>query len=251
MYLSLLSTSSNVNELLSTYFQVQGIQHHVCDRVSSLDFHTCTHLILTEPSFIEKESLTCASVFKEYLAKNHEHIHLIPAGTFAESHPNYLDLFNLPIDFTEFLAKLLPVKDPWKIYQEQETTLRQYLSYFFNDHGSQSFMDRAPYFRMTLMSMDKAYNELPHSEEKLCEDLIPMAKRQWAELKRRWDMYICFFQYTPFWIEVEKLDHELGDFSKFFDTHTIFLERELFEEGNFVKRFEQFLVHLKGIKGYC
>ena len=248
MFLSLLSHSSQVNKLLTTYFQAQQIELHIVTHPSSLNYTESSHLILLEPSKVEGQFLFRTSIFKIFLRKQYPDINLIVLGMDLPAHPNCLDLYNLPPDFHNFLSNSLPVTEDWEGPASQEDSLEKQLTYFFKDHGNQSFIDKATYFKMTLTNAYEKLEDPNFSYEWVCDTIFPLAQKQWPELKRRWDMHIFYFQQTPFFPEIKKLDKELGGFGDFFESSEVLLNEELFKNGDFLNRFDQLLARLKEIK---
>ena len=249
MHVAILSHSPNAKFLLRAYLSAQNISFEFIEDPSIYDYTECTYVIVTEPTYIENEPLQCGSVMRNYLKTHFSHLNLILAGILPSTQSNYLDLFQLPQNFSDFTAKLIPLSEHWTIHHLEPNCLQKQLLYFFHDHGKRSFFDSYPNFQTTLEITHKNYINGVTSYVELCKEAIPLAQDQWPELRRRWELYLPLFRQTPFFPEVKKIDRELGDFTEFFQYGDVLQKEELFKSGDFLNRFKNIITDLDKLKG--
>jgi hypothetical protein len=208
------SDNQHVVRILSTYCAQQevGFREISLDRMP--DRLDC--LILIEPRTITHEPYSISTTWKPWLMSHFPHTKLVVAVTGSNTHPNCLDLLNLPENIDAWIDNVLTVSefrlidkridggtdiqfiDPWDFgLPKSGKDLNQQMRKFIRGHGMESsFFDQVTNLRTCLMNY-RHYHETAPDKEKAdaaSEGIV----QNWRLFRARWNHYDLLFDATPF-----------------------------------------------------
>ena len=174
-------------------------------------------LILFSPLYWNDHYLFTDYNWKAFLEQHAGKCKMISAGFYAASELNYLDLLNLPNDFSSFFAKARTAEENWQPIFTDGLDMNQKLKLFFKGHGKESIIPAFSHIiRVTeIVNIEAAEGT---SLEELNRELIEPTNivEKWHIFHNRWQAYYPFFGCLPFFSLFEKIDQTLEKIVRFF-----------------------------------
>ncbi len=165
-------------------------------------------------------------VWQAFLKKKKPNCKLIIAGFKEAVHENYIDLFNLPGNWNDFLDKAKNAGEEWEPIDGGGAELSQKLFRFYEGHGAESLLDIfnkiKNKFHLIKREMEKrklslevtveAYESFSDEPESFWDGL----NAHWNVLMGRWNKYYTLFDYLPFYQLFKEIDSRLRTLNKYF-----------------------------------
>ena len=211
--LSVISNSFRIIECLDKNF----ITNHIIDlnRIKVDDKFYKSYLVI-EPLNVKSIHVNISTVWKRYLTTHSPESKLVVMGFSKFNSRNYIDLLNLPSCFPTYMKNALPVSEKLDICFDGGN-IQEYLKSFFSGHGSNSVLSR---LSQLMQSLNIAQTQIVSKESSFRriwnELLLPYAKPEWVELIKQWNNYYPFFEYLPFYPEIQEIDRKISTISELF-----------------------------------
>lgn len=183
-------------------------------------------LMIFIPIECQRQVVSPVEIWRQFLALEHPKKRLAVAGVEAVEHHNYLDLLDLPRNFSVFFDNLIAVDDPaWKPLETEAIEMREKLRRFYEGHGKESVTYTLSKINRKMAALVQQLKEVDYQQawkeifEPLEGETVAYTEAKWKELHRRWGHYACFFQYLPFKEEMEEVGRRIEHISPFFENN--------------------------------
>lgn len=221
MELLAMASTARFLEAQRGYFERQGVCFTLYTGRDQLSRYSS--LVIFIPVENQGQFVSPAGIWRQFLAKNHPETRLIISGVEAINHHNYLDLLNLPNDFSVFFNNLKAVNEKsWAPIETEALDMRVKLRRFYEGHGRESVTYTLSKIIRKTETLAKRLKEVGYRQawkeifEPLKGETVTYTEEKWNELIRRWEHYAPFFQYLPFKEETEEAGRRIEYISPFF-----------------------------------
>jgi hypothetical protein len=192
------------------------------------------YLLLIEPIQIGSMMYSVSKIWKNYLFVEAPATRLAVAAYGQSSHPNYLNLLDLPDHPKSYFEGLLPVgafspqyaghrtflgqktdvyADPWERFLSMNgQDIKQDLERFIEGHDkSSSFYDTILDIRTNLVNLEYRLKGGGHLNDQ--EKILALKKniyKSWNYMQLRWNYYQQYFRWLPFHHTVVQIQEKLN-----------------------------------------
>lgn len=214
MRLYIVSNNENIMERLRSEWSAR---HELVRMDTAIkDYNGFDAIIVVEPYLINKQYLSIADIWKNYLSRHAPEVKLIVAGFGERSESsNFLPLLNVNahFDLEQFVHQAQAAKKTYAI----DSAINGYdrvsekLKLFFKGHNQEGIIDSISKVRQVLNNAELSL----YGSEKLKRDIEPFEKiwkeRLWSDTKKkafqhfynRWHNYKDYFLPLPFYHELQ------------------------------------------------
>lgn len=172
--------------------------------------------VLFSPMEVGEKIIAPDHIWRQYLRQRQPRLKFFNVSIYPGQHPNYLFLFDLPINFSNKIENALTLNEEWDPFVFGAIDARDRLRDFLLGHGGMSFYK--PLYRLQSLIVDIIAEKttgvayLETWGELGADTLI-----WWTALYTRWQLYLDFFTILPLQKEVEAVDFKLQQIKPFFD----------------------------------
>lgn len=199
-----------LNEARKTYFEQAG---YFCAPYQQTELATDDILLLVTPVRDDEGNwISPETVWKKYLSTHFPNLKVIQAGSNDDiTGKNYLNWFELPVNFEAFVANAAPAKD-WVPYDTQGDNLGETWAKFLDGHDKSGFTD---WFIVAKRRTGISYEHLsqnPASFDEILTDYLndPDTLEAFENMQSRWQRYKFMFSADPRQEELTAFENQLN-----------------------------------------
>ena len=197
------SAAESAAVFLGRQLQQRGLSWQPFELGAAVD---CDVFILLSPVWCNNHFISCDNTWKKYFEINSPDVRFISAGFAELTHKNYIDLLDLPSDFSVFFFNAKRAGEEWKAADTGGLDMSKKLRNFFEGHGHDSIRQIfTPIYRILRIISDEirqgtAYEEL--YSELIAPNYLP---QKWRIFQNRFSNYYPFFACLPFYPDFQQL----------------------------------------------
>ncbi|MBK8705047.1 MAG: hypothetical protein IPN33_16780 [Saprospiraceae bacterium] len=197
------TAGENAAGFLGRQLQLQGLSWNPYELGAAVD---CDVFILLSPVWCNNHFISCDNTWKKYFELNHPDVRFISSGFAELTHKNYIDLLNLPPDFSVFFTNAQRAGEEWEAANTGGLDMSQKLLNFFEGHGHDSIRQIfSPIYRILRIISDEIGQGTPYEElysELITPNHLP---QKWRIFQNRFSNYYPFFACLPFYPDFQQI----------------------------------------------
>jgi hypothetical protein len=156
-------------------------------------------LLLMLPDSSRGMFLLSGQLWYRFLADEAPECRLLFGSYQAVSHPNHLDVLELPTAPANWWEQTLPVGEMENLPPLEGMDLEEKLHRFFAGHGDDSIVAVLSRIRMVVQMASREQQRMHTPYLEIFQELVAPAQldKKWAEWRNRWINYYPLFEKTP------------------------------------------------------
>lgn len=182
------------------------------DNNSLTKFDNIQNFFICEPFLINKTYYSISLIWKNYFINNYPDTKLITLGFCNYSNFNYIDLLKIPNDFNKFMDAALTSSSYYDIPIDG-ANIQNELNDFFQGHGRKSVISCLNALQQSINPVQTTILADDNSDfDLLWIDFIKkFAEPELKELVARWNSYLPYFEYLPFYNVITNINVKLRE----------------------------------------
>ncbi|PSR14583.1 MAG: hypothetical protein DA408_11030 [Bacteroidetes bacterium] len=164
-------------------------------------------LLLMLPDSSQGMFLLSGQLWHRYLLDEAPECQLLFASYQAVSHPNHLDILELPTAPTNWIAQAFPVGEMKNLPPVEGMDLQEKLHRFFAGHGDDSIVAVLSRIRLVVQMASREQQRMNTPYPEIFQELVAPAQldKKWAEWRNRWINYYPLFENTPIAVKLHSI----------------------------------------------
>jgi len=204
-------------------------------------------ILIVEPYIINNQLVNIHTIWKKYLLNNGLKKQLIVAGFENSNNPNYVNILSLEKDLEEAIREAQHISKKSKYPINHEDIIEKF-HVFLNGHGDKSLLQEFTKVLIGIKNMNYALDRTISTPYKVVvKELYRPLKKNWKKFITKWRDYKNYFNYSPFFEELETIQNSIDLLNPFFHNEPT---KKLFKEIDCLKQVEAINQQLTNIRIY-